>query len=170
MRPSLVPLIHSTDTFPQEARPKPIGPALTLMVTPSYTGVSVLYTGDFNTTPDRHLGPAHLPPALRPDLLITESTYANSVRESKRSREREFLMQVHTRPPFYHPNPGPDPNPDPDPNSNPEPEPEPDRNSDPDPEPDPSPNPTGARDRHRGWQGPNPCLRAGPRAGAAHPP
>ena len=43
-------------------------------------GVSVLYTGDFNTTPDRHLGPAHLPPALRPDLLITESTYANTVR------------------------------------------------------------------------------------------
>ena len=57
--------------------------------------MSVLYTGDFNTTPDRHLGPAHLPPALRPDLLITESTYANTVRESKRSREREFLMQVH---------------------------------------------------------------------------
>jgi integrator complex subunit 11 len=72
------------------------------------TGVSVLYTGDFNTTPDRHLGPAHLPPALRPDLLITESTYANTVRESKRSREREFLMQVHETT-IYHPHPGPDP-------------------------------------------------------------
>ena len=58
-------------------------------------GMSVLYTGDFNTTPDRHLGPARLPRALRPDLLITESTYANAVREPKRSREREFLMQVH---------------------------------------------------------------------------
>ena len=46
-------------------------------------GVSVLYTGDFNTTPDRHLGPAHLPPALRPDLLITESTYSTTIRDSR---------------------------------------------------------------------------------------
>ena len=58
-------------------------------------GLSVLYTGDFNTTPDRHLRAAQLPRLLRPTLLITESTYADTIRESKRSREREFLMQVH---------------------------------------------------------------------------
>ena len=43
-------------------------------------GLSVLYTGDFNTTPDRHLGPAHLPRTLRPSLLITESTYPCFIR------------------------------------------------------------------------------------------
>lgn len=55
---------------------------------------SVVYTGDFNTTPDRHLGAASIP-SLRPTLLITEATYATTIRESKRCREREFLMLVH---------------------------------------------------------------------------
>ena len=31
----------------------------------------------------------------RPDLLITESTYATTVRDSKRCRERDFLKKVH---------------------------------------------------------------------------
>ncbi|VDK67063.1 unnamed protein product [Anisakis simplex] len=56
---------------------------------------SVLYTGDFNTTPDRHLGAAHVEPGLRPDLLITETTYATTIRDSKRARERDFLKKVH---------------------------------------------------------------------------
>ncbi|KCV70343.1 hypothetical protein H696_02670 [Fonticula alba] len=55
---------------------------------------SVVYTGDYNMTPDRHLGAAWIEP-LRPDLLITESTYATTVRESKRARERDFLTKVH---------------------------------------------------------------------------
>lgn len=38
---------------------------------------SVLYTGDYNMTPDRHLGAAHVDTKLRPDLLITESTCAS---------------------------------------------------------------------------------------------
>ena len=45
-------------------------------------------------TPDRHLGAA-LIDKCRPDVLITESTYATTVRDSKRSREREFLKKVH---------------------------------------------------------------------------
>ncbi|VDM97005.1 unnamed protein product [Thelazia callipaeda] len=57
---------------------------------------SVLYTGDFNTTPDRHLGAARVEPGLRPDLLISESTYATTIRDSKRARERDFLKKVHT--------------------------------------------------------------------------
>ncbi len=56
---------------------------------------SVLYTGDYNMTPDRHLGAADTPLALRPDVLITESTYATTLRDSKRGRERDFLRNVH---------------------------------------------------------------------------
>lgn len=46
-------------------------------------------------TPDRHLGSAWLD-RCRPDVFITESTYATTIRDSKRIREREFLKKVHT--------------------------------------------------------------------------
>ncbi|KAJ3186222.1 Integrator complex subunit 11 [Gaertneriomyces sp. JEL0708] len=59
-----------------------------------YGAESVVYTGDYNMTPDRHLGSAWLPP-LRPDLLITETTYATFTRSSKRGRERSFLHTIH---------------------------------------------------------------------------
>ncbi|XP_046839429.1 integrator complex subunit 11-like isoform X2 [Xenia sp. Carnegie-2017] len=55
---------------------------------------SVVYTGDYNMTPDRHLGAAWID-KCRPDVLITESTYATTVRDSKRVRERELLKKVH---------------------------------------------------------------------------
>ncbi|CAH1766731.1 8891_t:CDS:2 [Entrophospora sp. SA101] len=55
---------------------------------------SVVYTGDYNMTPDRHLGAAWID-KLRPDLLISESTYATTIRDSKRTRERDFLKKVH---------------------------------------------------------------------------
>ncbi|CAO3595622.1 unnamed protein product [Absidia cylindrospora] len=55
---------------------------------------SVVYTGDYNMTPDRHLGSAWID-KLRPDVLITESTYGTTIRDSKRSRERDFLQKVH---------------------------------------------------------------------------
>ena len=55
---------------------------------------SVLYTGDYNMTPDRHLGAAQVE-KVRPDLLITETTYATTIRDSKRTRERDFLKRVH---------------------------------------------------------------------------
>ncbi|KAF8567376.1 hypothetical protein P879_03590 [Paragonimus westermani] len=57
---------------------------------------SVLYTGDYNMTPDRHLGAAWVSRCC-PDLLITESTYATTIRDSKRAREREFLEKIHAR-------------------------------------------------------------------------
>nr|XP_002128796.2 integrator complex subunit 11-like [Ciona intestinalis] len=57
---------------------------------------SVLYTGDYNMTPDRHLGAAWVD-KCRPDVLITESTYATTIRDSKRCRERDFLKKVHER-------------------------------------------------------------------------
>ncbi len=55
---------------------------------------SVVYTGDYNVTPDRHLGAASID-TVKPDLLITETTYATTIRDSKRTREREFLKSVH---------------------------------------------------------------------------
>lgn len=45
-------------------------------------------------TPDRHLGAASVA-RCSPDLLITESTYATTIRDSKRAREREFLEKIH---------------------------------------------------------------------------
>ena len=57
-------------------------------------GESAVYTGDFNMTADRHLGSAWIS-KLKPDVVITETTYATTIRDSKRSREREFLKQVH---------------------------------------------------------------------------
>ncbi|XP_003739869.1 integrator complex subunit 11 [Galendromus occidentalis] len=56
--------------------------------------ISIVYTGDYNMTPDRHLGAAWID-RCRPDLLITESTYATTIRDSKRCRERDFLNKVH---------------------------------------------------------------------------
>ncbi|RVD92822.1 hypothetical protein TUBRATIS_006620 [Tubulinosema ratisbonensis] len=54
---------------------------------------SVVYTGDFNTTSDKHLGSAWID-CLRPDLLITESTYAAKIRECRKVKEREFINSV----------------------------------------------------------------------------
>ena len=58
------------------------------------SGHSLVYTGDFNTTADRHLGAARIG-RLAPDVLITESTYATTIRGSKRHHESHFLTQVH---------------------------------------------------------------------------
>jgi len=56
--------------------------------------VILLVKGDYNMTPDRHLGSAWID-KCRPDLLISESTYATTIRDSKRCRERDFLKKVH---------------------------------------------------------------------------
>ncbi|EKX72498.1 cleavage and polyadenylation specificity factor, putative [Theileria equi strain WA] len=57
-------------------------------------GFSVLYTGDFNTVPDKHLGPAKVP-RLCPDVLICESTYATVVRQPRKATEMELCTVVH---------------------------------------------------------------------------
>lgn len=58
-----------------------------------YNGFSVTYTGDYNTVVDRHLNAAYLP-KLTPNVLITETTYGDTIRDTKRVREREFLKKV----------------------------------------------------------------------------
>lgn len=59
----------------------------------SYKGESVVYTGDFSTMADKHLQSASIE-ALRPDLLITESTYGGVLRDCKKSKEREMLQII----------------------------------------------------------------------------
>jgi hypothetical protein len=52
--------------------------------------------GDFNTVPERHLAGACIE-RLHPDLLITESTYAASMRSDRRARETGLLTKVRLR-------------------------------------------------------------------------
>ena len=64
-----------------------------VMLLIEYKGIKVLYTGDYNSNADRHLGAAWVP-KLKPDLVISESTYATTIRASKRQREKDFLAKV----------------------------------------------------------------------------
>jgi integrator complex subunit 11 len=59
----------------------------------SYQGLSVVYTGDYNSNSDRHLGAASIP-RLRPNVVLTETTYATTIRDSKRDRERDMLKYI----------------------------------------------------------------------------
>ncbi|KAI7982757.1 Cleavage and polyadenylation specificity factor subunit 3-II [Camellia lanceoleosa] len=65
-----------------------------VMICAKVEDVAIVYTGDYNMTPDRHLGAAQID-RLRLDLVIIESTYARTVRDSKYAREREFLKAIH---------------------------------------------------------------------------
>lgn len=55
---------------------------------------SVIYTGDYNTIPDKHLGSANIP-SLNPEIFISESTYATYVRPTKKASELELCNLVH---------------------------------------------------------------------------
>ncbi|XP_033097571.1 cleavage and polyadenylation specificity factor subunit 3-like [Anneissia japonica] len=57
-------------------------------------GVKILYTGDFSRQEDRHLMAAEIPP-VRPDVLITESTYGTHIHEKREEREARFTSTVH---------------------------------------------------------------------------
>lgn len=61
-----------------------------------YQGQSVLYTGDYNMTADRHLGAAKIDRPLWPDVVITECTYALTNHASKLTRERDFLRLIYS--------------------------------------------------------------------------
>ena len=57
-------------------------------------GVKILYTGDFSRQEDRHLMSAEIP-AIRPDVLIIESTYGTHIHEKREDREARFTGIVH---------------------------------------------------------------------------
>ncbi|ORX94047.1 hypothetical protein K493DRAFT_315677 [Basidiobolus meristosporus CBS 931.73] len=89
--------LHETAYVDDELEIKPYYAGHVLGAAMFYVRVgeqSVVYTGDYNMTPDRHLGSAWID-KCRPDILITETTYATTIRDSKRSRERDFLQKVH---------------------------------------------------------------------------
>lgn len=56
-------------------------------------GVKILYTGDFSRQEDRHLMAAEIP-AMKPDVLITESTYGTHIHEKREDRESRFTSLV----------------------------------------------------------------------------
>lgn len=58
-------------------------------------GMRLLYTGDYSRVADRHMPPADLP-ALRPHIIIVESTYGVSRHLPRDERERRFTERVHT--------------------------------------------------------------------------
>jgi integrator complex subunit 11 len=55
-----------------------------------YKGVRVLYTGDFNSAADRHLGSLNVEKCW-PHVVITESTYATVMKQWKKQREMQFM-------------------------------------------------------------------------------
>ena len=58
-----------------------------------YKGFRVVYTGDFNSAADRHLGACFID-RVQPHVLITESTYATVTRDWKKEREMQFMELV----------------------------------------------------------------------------
>ncbi|KXN64774.1 Metallo-hydrolase/oxidoreductase, partial [Conidiobolus coronatus NRRL 28638] len=61
-----------------------------------YKEHSIVYTGDYNMTPDFHLESASIP-HLQPDVLITESTYGDVIKSSNSIRNLNFLNKIHER-------------------------------------------------------------------------
>ena len=58
-------------------------------------GLRILYTGDYSREEDRHLVKAEVPP-VRPDVLITESTYGVQGHEEREEKEHRFCSLVHS--------------------------------------------------------------------------
>lgn len=58
-------------------------------------GLKILYTGDYSREEDRHLVQAELPP-IRPDVLISESTYGVQAHQGRLEKELRFTSLVHS--------------------------------------------------------------------------
>lgn len=64
-----------------------------VMFAMTYKNKRVVYTGDFNSSADRHLGACQID-RLQPDVLISEGTYATVNRDWKKERETKFAESV----------------------------------------------------------------------------
>lgn len=58
-------------------------------------GLKVMFTGDYSREEDRHLASAEVPP-LRPDVLITESTFGTATHVPREEREQKLTNLIHT--------------------------------------------------------------------------
>eukprot|EP01053_Blabericola_migrator_P009055 Blabericola_migrator_1__9054@NODE_481_length_8138_cov_55_758146_g374_i0_p1_GENE_NODE_481_length_8138_cov_55_758146_g374_i0NODE_481_length_8138_cov_55_758146_g374_i0_p1_ORF_typecomplete_len880_score150_52Lactamase_B_6/PF16661_5/2_9e35BetaCasp/PF10996_8/4_3e17Lactamase_B_2/PF12706_7/9_1e15Lactamase_B_2/PF12706_7/1_5e03Lactamase_B/PF00753_27/6_1e14RMMBL/PF07521_12/1_2e05Lactamase_B_3/PF13483_6/3_2e05Lactamase_B_3/PF13483_6/1_2e04PDEase_II/PF02112_15/0_00029PDEase_II/PF02112_15/7_2e03_NODE_481_lengt len=67
-----------------------------VLIEAEYAGMTVVYTGDFNTSPDSLLGRAQFQAVSRPDLLISEGTYAIMSKDSRRTIEREMCRVIYS--------------------------------------------------------------------------
>ena len=54
---------------------------------------SLFYTGDFASVPQRTVGGANIP-RLRPDILITESTYGDKLHSNRKTEENKLIEMV----------------------------------------------------------------------------
>ena len=57
-------------------------------------GLSILFTGDYSREEDRHLIPATLPPNIKIDVLITESTYGVAAHTPRKERETSLMRSI----------------------------------------------------------------------------
>ncbi|EGW33085.1 uncharacterized protein SPAPADRAFT_66091 [Spathaspora passalidarum NRRL Y-27907] len=57
-------------------------------------GLKVLFTGDYSREENRHLHAAEIPP-VKPDILISESTFGTGTLESKADLEKKLTNHIH---------------------------------------------------------------------------
>ncbi|KAF3312773.1 endoribonuclease ysh1 [Orbilia oligospora] len=57
-------------------------------------GLKILFTGDYSREDDRHLVSASLPKHIKPDILITESTYGTASHMPRPEKEARFISLV----------------------------------------------------------------------------
>jgi len=57
-------------------------------------GLKILFTGDYSREEDRHLVSATLPKNIKPDVLITESTYGNASHMPRAERETRLMSLI----------------------------------------------------------------------------
>lgn len=58
-------------------------------------GLRVLFTGDYSREEDRHLKVAEVPP-IKPDILITESTFGTATHEPRLEKEARMTNLIHS--------------------------------------------------------------------------
>lgn len=58
-------------------------------------GLRTLFTGDFSREEDRHLKVAEIPP-MKPDILITESTFGTATHEPRLEKETRMTNLIHS--------------------------------------------------------------------------
>lgn len=68
-----------------------LGAAMFLM---EIAGLKILFTGDYSREDDRHLVSASVPPGVKIDVLITESTFGISMHTPRVEREAQLMKAI----------------------------------------------------------------------------